>query len=364
MRERAMQRGQVWKKPNGLYAIRWYDAAGNRHQETVGKLKQDAVDLLDDRIRRARMGQLYRTRKDITLAELVERFMAQYQRPLQTRKRITTELNRATKAFGDVPLLQLDPAEISIWISNLPVEQTTRSITIRALRQVLRKGVAWGYIDKNPAAPDLVEVPEGHVKEINPFETWDVADAIGSHYGPLVSFAVATGLRPEEWSALEWRDIDLAGRCLHVRRTWTRIGGARDVGKTKAARRQVDLQQRAVDALAAVPRTLHEPRVFSTRSRRRTVDVTYWAKAWFYPAVALAGLERRTPYAMRHTFAAFSLAAGCDLHWLKDQMGHETIAVTSDRYGHLVKRARNDALARLDAWSAGGVGHATGTGHR
>ena len=29
MRERAMQRGQVWKKANGLYAIRWYDAAGN-----------------------------------------------------------------------------------------------------------------------------------------------------------------------------------------------------------------------------------------------------------------------------------------------------------------------------------------------
>lgn len=93
------------------------------------------------------------------------------------------------------------------------------------------------------------------------------------------------------------------------------------------------------------------------------MEVTYWAKGWFYPGLGLAGLERRTPYAMRHTFAAFALAAGNDLHWLKDQIGHETMAVTSDKYEHLVKRTRTDALDRLDEF-ASGVGHATGTEQR
>jgi integrase len=53
---------------------------------------------------------------------------------------------------------------------------------------------------------------------------------------------------------------------------------------------------------------------------------------------------------LRHTFASFALAAGCDLHWLKEQMGHSSIRMTSDVYGHLAPRHRTDALDRLDSW--------------
>lgn len=345
------------RKPNGLYAIRYYDAAGHRHQETIGKRKADAVAVLDERLRQARLGDLYQNRKQVTLSELVDLFMSQYQRPRQTRLRMQTELNRAKKAFGEVPARQLDPAEIAQWISRLEVAQTTRSQTIRSLRQVLRQGIAWGYLSSNPADPDKVRVPIGHRAEIKPLESWDevdaVGDAIGGRYGPLVTFAAATGLRPEEWCALEWRDIDLPGRSLWVRRTYTRIGGFSALGKSEAARRRVDLQRRALNALEQLPRRLDGRRVFTTHQRDRLVEVTYWAKHWFYPALDLAGLDRRPPYHLRHTFAAFGLAAGNDLHWLKEQMGHTSIRVTSDRYGHLVPRHRSDALDRLDAWSVG-----------
>jgi integrase len=350
-----MQRGQIWKKPSGEWAIRYYDAAGRRHQETIGR-KADAVEKLEDELRRARMGELYQSRRQVTLGQLVDEFLRQYPRPEQTRKRMRTELNRATKVFGDVPVRQLDPAAISAWINTLPVAQSTRSQTIHSLRQVLRQGIGWGYLRENPAAPERVRVPEGSRGEIRPFQDWGeveaVADAIGAVYGPLVEFAAATGLRPEEWCALEWRDIDLPGRCLHVRRTWTRVGGPREMGKTAASRRRVDLQRRAIDALQAVPRKLYEPRVFSTAKRGRRVDVTYWGQQLWLPALGLAGLEQRPPYHLRHTFASFSLAAGCDLHWLKEQMGHSSIRMTSDVYGHLIPRHRSDALDRLDAWSS------------
>jgi integrase len=351
-----MQRGQVWKKSNGWWAIRYYDAAGHRHQETVGKRKEDAVTVLDERLRQARLGDLYQHRKQVTLSELVDLFLQQYQRPRQTRMRMQTELNRATKAFGDVPVRQLDSAEIAQWISRLRIAQTTRNQTIRSLRQVLRQGMAWGYLSANPADAERVRVPSGHRADVKPFQNWDeldaVADAIGGRYGPLVIFAAATGLRPEEWSALEWRDVDIAGRNLRVSRTYTRVGGFSDLGKTEAARRRVDLQRRAIDALEQLPRRLDGRRVFSTHQRERLVEVTYWAKHWFYPALELAQLDRRPPYHLRHTFAAFALAAGNDLHWLKEQMGHTSIRVTSDRYGHLVPRHRSDALDRLDAWSS------------
>src|SRR5690349_10069 len=110
-REQPMQRGQIWKASTG-WKIRYYDAAGKRHQETH-LLKGDAVAKLEEELRRARLGDLWQSRKQVTLQELVDQFLRQYPRPPQTKARITTELNRATKVFGKVPVRQLDPASIA-----------------------------------------------------------------------------------------------------------------------------------------------------------------------------------------------------------------------------------------------------------
>lgn len=359
MREQPVQRGQVWKTSTG-YKIRFYDAAGRRHQETHA-LKGDAVAKLEEELRRARLGDLWQSRKQVTLQELVDQFLRQYPRPPQTKARIATELARATRVFGVVPVRQLDPAAIAEWINTLPVASTTRSQTIRSLRQVLRQGIAWGYLRSNPADATRVRVPEGVRGEIRPFHDWGevgaAADAIGAAYAPLVVFAAATGLRPEEWCALEWRDVDLQGRRLDVRRTWTRDGGPRDVGKTAAALRRVDLQRRAIDALQATPRRLHQPRVFSTARRGRIIDIRYFSQQIWPVALDLAGLDPRPPYALRHTFATFALSAGCDLDWLARQMGHKGVREVADTYAHLIPRRRSDALDRLDSWAPGG--HAT-----
>ena len=62
----------------------------------------------------------------------------------------------------------------------------------------------------------------------------------------------APGLRPEEWLALEWRDIDLKAGVLHVRRVYT-DGRVKDYGKQDRSRRRLPLRSRAVDALRASP---------------------------------------------------------------------------------------------------------------
>ncbi|HEU5100948.1 MAG TPA: site-specific integrase [Roseiflexaceae bacterium] len=52
---------------------------------------------------------------------------------------------------------------------------------------------------------------------------------------------------------------------------------------------------------------------------------------------------------MRHTYAALSIAAGVDIFTLSRRMGHSTISVTADRYGHLYQGHSQDvdALDRL-----------------
>jgi len=70
---------------------------------------------------------------------------------------------------------------------------------------------------------------------VRAFERHEV-DAIAAELAPerraIPLFAAATGLRPEEWQALERRDVDRGGRILHVRRTVS-SGEVVDLGKTK-----------------------------------------------------------------------------------------------------------------------------------
>jgi integrase len=66
--------------------------------------------------------------------------------------------------------------------------------------------------------------------------------------------------------------------------------------------------------------------------------------------VEAAGLVHRTPYAMRHTFASFAIAAGVNAKALCVFMGHTSVTITYDRYGHLMPGNEGEAAALLDAY--------------
>ena len=86
-----------------------------------------------------------------------------------------------------------------------------------------------------------------------------IAAALSPAYAPLPAFAAATGLRPEEWQALERRGfLDRRAGILSVRRTVS-SGEVVELGKTARSRRQVPLSQRALDALNALPARLDIP---------------------------------------------------------------------------------------------------------
>jgi integrase len=109
-----------------------------------------------------------------------------------------------------------------------------------------------------------------------------IALELSAIYRPLPAFAAATGLRPEEWQALERRDVDRGGGVVYVRRTVS----SREVvelAKTSASRRQVPLSPRALAALDAM-------------------------------AIEASGVARPARiYDLRSTFTSNSLAAGIDV---------------------------------------------------
>jgi integrase len=124
-------------------------------------------------------------------------------------------------------------------------------------------------------------------------------------------FAGLTGLRPEEWIALERRDIDTRNGIVHVRRVFT-DGELKPYGKQSRSLRAVPLPMRASEALAALT-----PRVDTTLlfpgQKGAHLNLHNWRADHWTPAVRAAGLAHRPPYALRHAFAAFSIAAGVSL---------------------------------------------------
>jgi integrase len=114
--------------------------------------------------------------------------------------------------------------------------------------------VRWKWIEDNVAAAVKNEQPP--MGEFDPFEDWDEIDAIAAELddvgAALVVFLAGTGLRPEEAFGAEWRDVDLDGAAVTVRRAFAK-GRLKDYPKTVRSRRRVPVRARVVAAVRALP---------------------------------------------------------------------------------------------------------------
>jgi integrase len=164
-----------------------------------------------------------RVARRLTLAELVDQYLAQHEAAPVTLEKLCWLLRRSIAVFGGYRLDELRPEEIAAWRMTVPAGY--RFEATQALRRFLARAVVWGTLDVNPAKQG-VENPQRRRTEKRPFESWAeldaVAERLGPRLGPMIVFAAATGMRPGEWVALERRDIDRPGRVAYVRRSFTK----------------------------------------------------------------------------------------------------------------------------------------------
>ena len=155
-------------------------------------------------------------------------------------------------------------------------------------------------------------------------------------------------MRQGELLALRWCDLDLGEAVARVRRSYT--GGALGTPKNRE-RRDVDLITDVVELLASrrseVSNKDVEDLVFYASSPQSFLAPTYLLRRQLYPAMARAGIQRagptqelRTFHSFRHTFAKRALESGAEITWLSRHLGHSTLKVTTDIYGHWERAER------------------------
>jgi integrase len=359
------QRGSLVKRAD-RWSARWRDEAGRPRRRTFGAGrdgKAEAQAFLERTLREVealRRGDPIATRRqDLpTLADLVEEFVGQHPgeantiRTLQARLRYATEGPRldGQGGWGELRIDRLTVAGIGAWRRKLPA-RSAWAIT-KALRQVLAYAVRAKLLEESPAA--LVPNPEPKRREVPAFAAVAELEAVGeelaAEFAPLPLFVGLTGLRPEEWLALERGDVDRANGVVHVRRVYV-DGALRLYGKQTRSLRAVPLPARAAQALEELPPRI-DTRLLFPGARGGHLNLHEWRREAWKPALKAAGLEHRGPYALRHTFATFSIAAGVSLYELARFMG--TSVEQIDRtYGHLLPDSFDRARVALDAFVSG-----------
>ncbi len=171
---------------------------------------------------------------------------------------------------------------------------------------------------------------------------------------PAFLCAARTGLRQGELLALQWEDVNFAGRFLEVRRNFTH--GEMTTPKSGESRR-VDLSPELTATLEtlqldwqfeAAARGWKEvpPWVFCNEQRQPLNQNRIRLK--FFRLLKDAGVRQVRFYDLRHSFASLLLQNGESPVYVKDQMGHSSIQVTVDLYGHLIPGRNKQAVDHLD----------------
>ena len=173
-------------------------------------------------------------------------------------------------------------------------------------------------------------------------------EVLPARHATLWATAVYTGLRRGELQALSWESIDLNKGVLRVEHSWDRVEGLVQP-KSRSGERTVPIPTSLREELkahlerqgtggAGFVFSVDGTRPFDPPNAIRTARRT-WARAGLAPM----GFHRA-----RHAYASFMIAAGVNAKALSTYMGHSSIVVTIDRYGHLMPGSEREAAERLD----------------
>ena len=340
------QRGNVYETHAG-YGIRWREGDQRRFQSGF-RTKTEARTWFREQV--APRLQRGAPSAEIRFDDFAELFLQRHTGAPRTVATLRDRLDPARKVFGDWTLAELEHAanDIAAWRATVP--EGSRYRLTNALRQAFAAAVRWRYVTRNPAV-DMGANPQPRTEEIEPFTGEQVdmlAVELGAVYGPLVLFVAEVGMRTNEWIALERRDIDRAGGAVTVQRRFSQ-GRLTPYPKTVRSRRRIPLTSRALEAVEALPPRLDTPLLFPA-ARGGHIGLDTWRTREWYPALDAAGISRRGPYCLRHTFATEALAAGISTFELSRVMG-SSIEMIERTYGHLARDSEQQIRARLEARS-------------
>jgi len=257
--------------------------------------------------------------------------------------------------FGPVPMGRIAPLEVRAWLAGLAASDVSAASAHRAfrlLRRIMNVAVQSEVIARFPwTAVRPPQVPRNEMRFCTPEEVADLAEVVDPDYRCLVLTAAYTGLRWGELAGLKRKRVDLL-QPHPDRQPLTELNGA-------ALRRTQDRRRPAPgEALALSRRAAPGPARRARPSRNGRAGVRHEggrdAPAQQLPPHLLApgrppGRARRAavPRSERHR-GGLAIANGAHTKAIQARMGHSSVSITLDRYGHLLPSLDDQIADGLD----------------
>jgi integrase len=228
--------------------------------------------------------------------------------------------------------------------------------TLMPLRVIFRRAVELEQVGSSPLSRiTLPAVRSGRRRIATPDQAERMLAALTPRDRIVWALAFYGGLRRGEARGLPWSDVDFDLGVIHVRRAWCNRTRQLTLPKSQAAVRRVPMA-------GALRQLLLEHRLFVGRP-----DEGELIASWRKPGVPMAAedMAERAHKAWakvedvpadfglheaRHTYASLMIAAGVQPKALCEFMGHASITITLDLYGHLFPGAHADAAGLLDRY--------------
>jgi integrase len=264
--------------------------------------------------------------------------------------------NHVRPAFENVRLRSITKMRVQGWVAELGQKLAPASVSkaYRVLQLVMDAAVDEGLIRLSPCRG--ITLPRADVDErvfLTPEQVGGLVAQVHERYRALLVVAYLTGMRWSELAGLRVKRLDLLRARLDVAEVAQEVSGKITFGppKTKSSRRVISLPPEAVDVLAKHLATWPVGRdglVFRSARGHPLSRTIFRARVWI-PALEKAGLVDVGPtfHSLRHSHAASLIADRQPLLAVTKRLGHSSMRVTYDLYGHLEESVETELLEGL-----------------
>jgi len=335
------------------------------HRERVGKNRKTAERALT-KIQAQEDDGAYVPQLNIKFNARGDRWRESLREPKEnTRRGYASTIEYAKETFGEKDVRRIGTADIVRFLDELRTEkvgESTQAKHLRVLGACFSSAVAHGYAARNPVK-DLPrsEKPAHRKREESAYFTNEelpklFAEISEGAYRTVLLVALKTGMRQGELLALRWGNVKLQESRIHVRESWT--DGS--LGETKNREsRDVHLSREVVELLGAWWGECGRPNdgklVFPGDTASGYMNPQTILRRELYPAMTRAGVPRegptgakRTFHSFRHTFAKVAIESGRPITWLSRHLGHSSLNVTTETYGHIEDRVRQQEAQQME----------------
>jgi integrase len=338
-------------QPTYYVAVR---EGGRLVRERVGKNRQAANRALT-KVQAQVDEDAYVPQKRIAFDEWGQRWLGGLELPENTVRSYRSTIAKATLVLGSKAVRRLSVEDVERFAAAMREEgisDSTRGKHLRVLGACLQSAILDGYAGRNPVRELRPgERPRARKKESAYFESDELPRLFGELgpgvYRTLVEVALKTGIRLGELSALTWGDVEVSEAVVRVRRSYTdgRLGATKN-----RETRDVLLAPEVVDLLGRWWGECGSPGddrlVFPGETASGYLN-PHAVLRQLYGAMERAGIprvgptgEKRTFHSLRHTHAKVAIESGRSITWLSRSLGHSSLAVTTEVYGHFERAER------------------------